>query len=297
MVPVFGEFGPSAPGLFHGASDLSGVERTVGSELPLHRNPRVDKWLDRFRTTHRPEFARVLAKSGMYDELIRGKLRARGMPEELLYLAMMESGLSPWAVSRVSAVGMWQFMSLTALEYGLRVDDYVDERRDPVRATEAALDYLEWLHGQFGSWYLAAAAYNAGQNRVQGVLLEHAGGRTGEEDLYWEVLDHLPEETREYVPRLVAATILAQDAERYGFAEPVVKPYRFDRVFVPGGTHLSRVADAVGVSPRVLRELNPHLTRQLTPPGEMYGVRVPVGGSPLVVAALAAGGAKGRATD
>jgi membrane-bound lytic murein transglycosylase D len=191
----------------------------IGSELPLHMNDRVERWVELFQTSHREEFASLLQRTGMYSDMIVGKLRARGMPEELLYLAVIESGLSPWAVSRVSAVGMWQFMGPTALQYGLRVDEYVDERRDPVRATDAALDYLEWLHARFGSWYLAAAAYNAGPGRVQRVLRRHAGGRTGDEDLYWEVLDHLPQETREYVPRLVAATVLARDLEGFGFAE------------------------------------------------------------------------------
>jgi membrane-bound lytic murein transglycosylase D len=273
------------------------VELVVGAELPLHLNARVEAWMERFQTTHRPEFARILGRSGAYDTLIRSKLRERGMPEELLYLAMMESGLSAWAVSPVSAVGVWQFMAGTAMEYGLRVDEYVDERRDPVRATDAALDYLDGLHTRFDSWYLAAAAYNAGPNRVQGVLIAHAGGRTGDEDLYWEVLEHLPEETRDYVPRLVAATILAEQPHDYGFAPSRAKPYEFDRVFVPGGTYLSRVASALGVPPTVIRDLNPHLTWQVTPPGEIYPVRVPVGGSPQVVAALAAGQDTRRVAD
>jgi len=124
---------------------LEDSTRTVGTELPLHVNARVEKWLERFQTSGRAEFARILERTGIYDELIRGELRRRGMPEELVYLAMMESGLSPWAVSQVSAVGMWQFMSPTAIEYGLRVDAHVDERKDHVRATKAPLDYLEWV--------------------------------------------------------------------------------------------------------------------------------------------------------
>ena len=288
VVPFLPGFGPGDGERFAESGTTVDSMTVVGGELPLHRNARIDKWLHRFQTTGRAEFERILQSSGVYDELIRGKLRERDMPEELLYLAMMESGLSPWAVSHVSAVGMWQFMSPTAIEYGLRVDEYVDERRDPVRATDAALDYLQWLHDRFDSWYLAAAGYNAGPSRVQRILGEHAEGRTGDEDLYWEVLDHLPEETREYVPRLVAATILAEDADGYGFAVSRAKPYMFDRVFVPGGTRLSRIAQVIGVHPSVLRELNPHLTKQITPPGEIYGVRVPVGASPRVVRSLAA---------
>ncbi|MCH7533638.1 MAG: lytic transglycosylase domain-containing protein [Gemmatimonadetes bacterium] len=258
----------------------------LGTQLPLHVNARVERWMKRFQTTERATFETLLKQRSVYDELVRGKLRERGMPEELLYLAMMESGLKPRAVSRVSAVGLWQFMSPTALQYGLRVDEWVDERRDPVRATDAALDYLQWLHGRFGSWYLTAAAYNAGPGRVERVLRRHAEGRTGDEDIYWEVLDHLPRETREYVPRLVAATILGEEAEAYGFVVEFADPYRFDRVFVPGGTTLVRVAAGLGVDERLLRDLNPHLVRGVTPPGEMYGVRVPVGDARRVVALL-----------
>jgi membrane-bound lytic murein transglycosylase D len=263
------------------------VPDVLGSELPLHVNARVERWMQLFQTTRRREFAQLLEQSGVFSELIRARLRERNLPEELLYLAMIESGFSPWAVSRVSAVGVWQFMGPTAVQYGLRVDDYVDERRDPVRATDAALDYLEWLHAQFGSWYLAAAGYNAGPGRLQRVLARYAEGRTGDEDLYWEVLDHLPRETRNYVPRLVAATILAERAGEFGFAASEAEPYQYDLVFVPGLTALSRIAEALDSDGDVLRDLNPHLTRGVTPPSEMYGLRIPVGASALVMASLA----------
>jgi membrane-bound lytic murein transglycosylase D len=211
------------------------------------------------------------------------------MPEDLLYLAMIESGLSPVAVSHVSAVGLWQFMGPTALHLGLRVDGYVDERRDPVRATDAALDYLEYLYERFDSWYLAAAAYNAGPNRVERILERHADGRRGDEDIYWEVLSHLPRETREYVPRLVATTILANDADALGFAGAPVEPYEYDMVFVPGLTPLTEVAESLDVDEDIVRDLNPHLVRGVTPPGELYGVRVPIGGIPMVMAYMAQG--------
>ena len=269
----------------------------LGTRLPLHVNARVEKWMDRFQTTEKAAFETLLKRRSIYDELVRGKLRDRGMPEELLYLAMMESRLDSRAVSKVSAVGLWQFMSPTAIQYGLRVDEWVDERRDPVRATDAALDYIEWLHTRFGSWYLAAAAYNAGPGRVERVLNRHAEGRTGDEQVYWDVLDHLPRETREYVPRLVAATILAEDAAAYGFVVDFADPYEFDRAFVPGGTSLARVAEGLGLDERILRDLNPHLLRRVTPPGEMYGVRVPVGDSRQVVALLNQGLRARRADD
>jgi len=269
----------------------------VGNTLPLHVNERVDRWVERFRTDQRAAFERLLQRQGAYDAIIRKKLRDRGMPEELLYMAMMESGLLPRAVSSASAVGLWQFMTPTAQQYGLRVDEWVDERRDPVRATNAALDYLAWLHDRDGSWYLAAAAYNAGPGTVDRVLNRHAGGRTGDEDLYWEVLDYLPRETRDYVPRLVAATLLAEDAEREGFDVNGAGPYRYDRVFVPGGTPLWRVARALDVEPRVLYGLNPHLIQGVTPPNETYPIRVPVGTAAVVVASVGRAGRTRKADD
>ncbi len=265
---------------------VMGEVEVLGVSLPLHMNERVEKWVDRFTNAQRPAFQRLLDRKGLYEGLIRQKLRERGMPEELVYLAMMESGLSTRAVSPVSAVGLWQFMGPTALQFGLRVDEWVDERRDPVRATDAALTYLEWLHDRYGSWYLAAAAYNAGPGRVDRELRRHAQGRTGDEALYWEILAYLPRETREYVPRIVAATFVAEGATELGFDTTSADPYRFERVFVPGGTSLSRIARNLDLDLRVLQDLNPHLIRGATPLREIYPVRVPLGESPRVVASL-----------
>jgi len=257
--------------------------------LPLEVNPRVEQWMEELQTTRRAEFQALLDQSGVFEGMIRQKLRERGMPEELLYLAMIESGLSPMAESRVAAVGVWQFMDPTARQMGLRVDEFVDERRDPVRATDAALDYLFWLRARYGSWYLAVAAYNAGPARIERVLQLYAEGRTGDENLYWEVLRHLPRETREYVPRLIATALLAADAENLGFAPSAASPYAFEEVYVPGGTRLSAVADALDAPLQALRDLNPHLVREVTPPDEMYALRVPPGGGAAVVASLGAG--------
>ncbi|HZD03437.1 MAG TPA: lytic transglycosylase domain-containing protein [Longimicrobiales bacterium] len=257
--------------------------------LPVEVNERVMAWMRRFQTDQRASFERFLTRETVYSALIRGKLRERGMPEELLYLAMIESGFTPGATSPVAAVGMWQFMGPTARQYGLRVDAWVDERRDPVSATDAALDYLEWLHRRYGSWYLAAAAYNAGPGRVDQALRRYAGGRKGDEDLYWEIIDHLPRETRAYVPKMLAATMLARRADAYGFSVKREGPYRFDRVWVPGGTTLRRVAKALDVPVTLMRDLNPHLVRGVTPPGAPFALRIPVGTASGVVAALGGG--------
>lgn len=177
-------------------------------------------------------------------------------------------------------------MDETAKAYGLTVNEWVDERRDPVRATDAALDYLEELHAMFGSWYLAAAAYNAGPTRLAAALARHGGDDWTDEDVYWEIAEHLPRETRDYVPKMLAATIIAQRPEHFGFEVVPSLPYLFERVFVPGGTALTKVALALAVEPALIRELNPHLIRGVTPPGESYLLRVPLGDSHRLVASM-----------
>ena len=195
------------------------------------------------------------------------------MPQDLLYLAMIESGLSPKAYSHAAASGMWQFIAETGRRYDLRIDGYVDERRDPVKATAAALEYLGEMHDEFDSWFLAAAGYNSGENRVRRLLR----GRPGAEDMYWAIGPELPRETRDYVPLMLAMGHIAKDPARYGFTElEYQEPLEYETVQVPGGTPLSTVARAAEVDRDVVEELNPHLTRGITPPGETYGVRVPL---------------------
>ena len=254
--------------------------------LPLESNERVERWEKAFETTRRGEFERLMRRRALFSDMIRAKLRQRDMPEELLYIPVIESGLSPFAVSRVSAVGIWQFMSPTALQYGLRVDEYVDERKDPVRATDAALDYLAWLHDRFGgSWYLAAAAFNAGPGRVERIVNRHADGRMAD-DVFWEILEYLPRETRNYVPKMIAITKLASEAGAEAYLDEEIEPYRYESVFVPGHTTLASIARALDTDEDAIRDLNPHLIRGVTPPDEIYEVRIRPGESEKVVAAL-----------
>jgi membrane-bound lytic murein transglycosylase D len=282
--------GPPYPGL-----ELA-TEALLETRLPVQVNGEVERWIHRFLNQNREAFEGYLVREGLYGGLIQDRLRDRGMPEELLYLAMIESGFMASATSPVSASGVWQFMGATARAYGLRMDYWVDERRDPVRATDAALDYLDELYEMFDSWYLAAAAYNAGPGAVQRALRRGGSGLDRDVDLYWQVSQHLPRETREYVPKILAATLLAQQADHFGIDVEKSLPYLFDQVLVPGGTSLSRVAQALGVQSSLIRELNPHLIRGVTPPGGSTLVRVPEGDSHRLVASLlgAAGGA-GRA--
>lgn len=268
---------------------------SAAAQLPI--NERVEHWMVRFSTLNKTEFEETLSRAGLYSDMIRRKLHDRGMPEELVYLAMIESGFLTHARSNVLATGMWQFMDPTARAYGLRIDAYVDERRDPVRATDAALHYLSDLYERYGSWYLAAAAYNAGPTRVSLAIARHSDGRTGDESVYWEIIDHLPKETINYVPKLLAATFLARDAARFDLAVTLADPYVYDLLWAPGGTSLAAIGKTMGLAADQMRDLNPQLIRGLTPPGSIYPLRVPVGQAYQAMAALAHPDLRSRQAD
>jgi membrane-bound lytic murein transglycosylase D len=178
---------------------------------------RVEYHINRWQTGKRAEFASYLERKSQYEPMIREKLRRRGMPEELMYLAMIESGFNPEARSLAEARGIWQLVADTARRYGLRVDEQVDERNDPEKATDAALSYLSYLYNRFGSWYLAAAAYNTGENRVGRIMTEAFGREKGSDEDYYRIWDQLPGETRDFVPAMVAAMRIGRNPARYGF--------------------------------------------------------------------------------
>ena len=250
-------------------------------DIPVVNNSSVQRFVKMFTGSKADEFALYLKRSGRYEGMIRSKLRARGMPEDLVYLSMIESGFNVNARSRAQAVGLWQFMAGTARDYGLRVDGYVDERRDPEKATDAALRYLRDLHAEFGSWYLAAAAYNSGGNRVARVMKAETGRQRGEDPDFWRIRHRLPKETSDYVPLMVAAALIGKEPHKYGMGnvERWV-PVPMDTVEVPAGTDLEVVAKAVGVDEDELAKLNTHLVKRMTPPGtKPFPVRVPEGRS------------------
>lgn len=256
-------------------------------DLPVTRNERVDFWIDFLQGRNKSRTHVWLEREGRYGEFIRSRLRDRGMPEDLFYLAMIESGLSNRAVSHASAVGLWQFIAETGRRYGLEVSTYVDERRDPLKSTDAALDYLSDLYERFGSWYLAAAGYNSGENRVERILRQRAGGQKGDDALYWQIASHLPRETRDYVPLMLAAGHIGKEPNAHGFyGIEHQAPLSFDRVEIDGGISLVAVAKAAGVDAALVRDLNPHLVRGMTPPGRKWEVRVPVGRRAAVLANL-----------
>jgi membrane-bound lytic murein transglycosylase D len=248
-------------------------------DIPVVRNPSVERFIGIFTGRQQDRMALYLKRSGRYEGMIRGKLRERGMPEDLLYLSMIESGFNPTARSHASAVGLWQFIEDTGERYGLRVDGYVDERRHPEKSTDAALSYLEDLHGQFGSWYLAAAAYNTGEGRVARVMRQVTGKERGRDADFWRIRGRLPRETREYVPLMVAAALIGKEPQKYGLGGVARwMPLDYEEVQVPAGVRLSTVAQAVGVREIELKRLNPHLVRSMTPPGKKaYPVRIPGG--------------------
>jgi len=247
-------------------------------DLPITVNERVEFWMEYFQTRGRERFATYLSRMGRYEELIRSELRARGMPEDLIYLALIESGFSPTATSHAAAVGVWQFIAPTARLYRLEVSRYIDERRDPVKATRAALSYLQALYEKFGSWYLAAAGYNSGENRIERLLREYHDGARGDDELFWQISPYLPSETRNYVPKLIAAAILSKYRDRYGFGDVVPEEaLAYEVVTVPDATDLSVIARAAGEKVSVIEALNPQFLRGVTPPERKVEVRVPAG--------------------
>jgi membrane-bound lytic murein transglycosylase D len=196
---------------------------------------------------------------------------------------MIESGFNPVAVSRAGAKGLWQFMAPTARLYGLRVDRWLDERLDPEKSTVAAANYLRDLYAQFGSWDLAQAAYNAGEVRVQQAIQ-----RTGTRD-FWVLHRRSPvllPETKNFVPAIQAATLIARQPEQYGFTVVPEEPVRYEVVTVPRGSRLMRLAALAGVAPRELEQLNPELWQKQTPPDAPYELKVPPGSSGAVQAAV-----------
>jgi membrane-bound lytic murein transglycosylase D len=248
-------------------------------------NRRVLEYLEFFQVDSRDRFEIWLARLGRYEGMIRERLRAKRLPEDLLYLCLIESGFSNTAVSRAKAVGMWQFMASTARLYGLTVDPWVDERRDPFRATEAAVNYLADLRERLGSVYLAAAAYNAGVGRIERGIDRLPGEPDSVDDrTFFQLSDrrYLRRETRDYVPKLIAASLIAKQPQRYGFAPEPLPPLVFDEITVPDATGLDVIARLADTTVAALLDLNPQFVRGVTPPGRSVVVRVPRGRGTLV---------------
>jgi membrane-bound lytic murein transglycosylase D len=256
----------------------AGTTNKVTWDLPNLEHDRVDFWVERFSTDKRDEFTRFLERSGRYVPMISAKLEERGMPQDLIYLAMIESGFNPTAYSPAAASGLWQFIEETGRRYGLEVNRAVDERNDPEKATDAALDYLTYLKDRLGSWYLAAAGYNTGENRVARIMREETGSERGDEYSYYEIWDRLPRETRDYVPLMIAAARIAKHPEKYGFGDVEIEaPLAYEEVVVDPATPLPAIAEAAGTTVKEINRLNPQLKLNRTRNDQRSVIRVPEG--------------------
>lgn len=266
------------------AEDLFGGDANATFDIDVTNfagNRRVLEYLEFFQLDARDRFEIWLSRLGRYEGMIRERLRARGLPEDLVYLTLIESGLSNTAVSRARAVGMWQFMASTGRGYGLQIDPWVDDRRDPFKATDAAVSHLQDLVQRLGSVYLAAAAYNAGAGRIEREIRRLPGEPdTVDDQTFFEIADrrNLRRETRDYVPKLIAAALIAKQPGRYGFTDiERMPPLVFDEVSIPDATGLDVLARLSDTSVAALLELNPQFVRGITPPGRGVIVRVPRG--------------------
>lgn len=243
--------------------------------IPIVINKQVERFIHYFKTSNRKHFTRWLSRSKRYIPLMHKILEENNLPTDLVYLAMIESGFNNNAYSRAHAVGPWQFIKGTGSKYGLRTNWWIDERRDPVKSTISAAEHLKDLYDMFGSWFLAAAGYNAGPNKIKKAILKH-----NTED-FWKMTNYryLKAETKQYIPKLIAAALIAKNPEKYGFDDiEYAEPLTFDTVIVHGPTDLRAVAQVIEVTYEEIRNLNPELLRWCTPPDEKeYMLRIPEG--------------------
>lgn len=253
-------------------------------DIPVTRNAHVEQWLKYFQGRGRKWYHRYMERSGRYIPFMRRILRDNNLPEDLVYLAMIESGFSPKAYSRARASGLWQFIKGTGRLYGLRTSFWVDERRDPEKSTIAAARHLKDLYDQFQSWKLAAAAYNAGAGKV-----ERAIKRYQTED-FWELTKgrYLKAETRNYVPKLIAAALIAKEPEKYGFTDIQYNdPLEYDKIIVKEPLSIETIARKAGYTKEDLMDINPELNQAVTPPDVAeYELRVPPKSSEKFLAAI-----------
>jgi membrane-bound lytic murein transglycosylase D len=238
-------------------------------------NPKVRHFIKHYSTTVKDQFQLLLARSGKYIPMISKVLSEEGLPEELGYLALVESEFNVRATSPSGAVGLWQFIPGTARQFGLRIDNWVDERRDPVKSTHAAAAYLKELHNYYGRWFLVTAAYNAGPGVINKAL-ESSRAKD-----FWGIKgkNQLREETRNFVPKFIAMALIASDPKKYGFDDiAYLEPLEFDEVEAEGLLKIDALAAMAQSDVATIKELNPGLLRNMTPPGEKgYSIRVPVG--------------------
>ncbi len=245
-----------------GSTGPEGMPKLKNTEIPMEMNQAVQNWITYFTTKDRERFQRFIDRGERYRKMITEVLKEYQVPEEIYYLAMIESGFATQARSHAAAVGVWQFIRGTGHRYGLRIDAYVDERMDPVKSTEAAARYLRDLYNVYQSWYLAMASYNAGEARILGAIM-----RANTRD-FWQLAAKkaLPTETLNYVPKFIAATIIGHHPEHFGFTTPKGSDYpELVAVSIPSRTRLNDVANHLGIPYKELRQYNPALKTSWIP--------------------------------
>jgi membrane-bound lytic murein transglycosylase D len=256
--------------------DYSQLESdSVLTTIPLDVNQRVELAIKYFQTRGRKIFTIWLERSGKYENMIRKILREKEVPEELFYLAMIESGLNPRAYSYARAAGIWQFIKGTGAAYGLRSSWWFDERKDPQLSTIAAAEHLKDLYSRFGDWHLALAGYNCNPKKIENRMRQY------KTDDFWQ-LKRLPRQTRNYVPTYIAATILASNPKKYGFYVEKMEPVEFDTVLISECIDLEAIAQCSDTTFEFIKELNPALLRWCTPPdAQKFVLNIPKGSKEL----------------
>jgi membrane-bound lytic murein transglycosylase D len=269
---------PAAPTLesFHLQEDKPSAEKVSEfDEIPSEVNPLVEKWIGYFQGKGRGHMERYLARSARYEKLMKKVLRDNKLPEDLFYIALIESGFSARATSHAAAVGYWQFIRGTGKRYGLEINKFVDERRDPEVATQAAADYFKALYQMFGSWYLSMASYNVGEGRVK-----RECSKLDTRD-FWEIAKkrRLPKETVNYIPKYLAARLIAKDPDKYGFGEiDYLPPIEFDTVKLTEPLNLRIMSEKMGVNYEDFKALNPKFKGEIaTLSNNVLNLRIPVG--------------------
>ncbi len=264
------------------ASRLSAVNGPQEA-IPLVINKHVEAEIASFQGRERNFFFNSYVRSGRYRPDIVRALREEGMPEELSWLPLIESGFQTNALSPSRALGLWQFIASTVYKFGLERNEWVDHRMDPHRSTSAAVAYLKELHGIFGDWTTALAAYNCGEGTILRIIRNQ---KVGYLDNFWDLYERLPRETASYVPRFIAVVMIMKDPERFGFKlPPADKPLQFEEVLTSKQVHLNQIASSLGIAPADLKALNPSLRREVTP-DESYSLRVPAGKGQVLRASI-----------
>ena len=260
---------------FAGFSKTLRLIKNPFSDLPLVQNYWVEQWISAFQGPYSNRFRRWLERSYRYTPVMKDIFKSQNLPEDLVYLCMIESGFSPQAVSPAKAVGYWQFIQPTALRFGLRKNRFLDERKDFEKSTFAARKYLKFLYKKFGTWVLAVAAYNMGENKLTQLIKKHQTSN------FWILAQKsdFPYETAHYIPQLMAAIAIAKAPELFGFNHLKIKtPHRYEVFYLPGGTDLRALSKYIGCSYQTIKVLNPGLLTHFLPVYlEDWSVRIPKG--------------------